>query len=116
MDWKKMGEAQEAQKAFQKEIQKARKEGNTNRQNKLMKMQPQIMKKQTEAQGGMMKQMVFLFIFIVPIFIWLRYFLGGLDYYFFTVPWGNGVSLFYKPALMQAWLWIYMIFAMVVGQ
>lgn len=116
MDWKKMGEAQETQKAFQKEMQKARKEGNTNRVNKLMKMQPQIMKKQTDAQSGMMKPMLFLFVFIVPIFIWLRFFLGNLDYYFFTVPWGNGVSLFYKPILMQSWLWIYMMFAMVVGQ
>lgn len=115
-DWRKMGEAQETSKAFQKELQKARKEGNTNRVNKLMKMQPQIMKKQTEAQSGMMKPMIFLFIFIVPIFMWLRYFLGGLDYYYFTVPWGNGASLFYKPFLMQAWLWLYLIFSMVIGQ
>ncbi len=115
-DWKKMGEAQELSRAFQKEISKARKEGNTNRVNKLMKMQPQIMKKQTDASSGMMKPMIFLFIFIVPIFMWLRYFLGGLDYYFFTVPWGDGASLFYKPFLMQAWLWLYLIFSMVVGQ
>ena len=68
-DWKKMGEAQEMSKAFQKEIQKARKEGNTKRVSKLMKMQPEIMKKQTEASGGMMKPMLFLIIFIWPIFI-----------------------------------------------
>ena len=116
-DWKKMGEMQEVTKAFQKELSKARKEGNTNRVNKLMKLQPQIMKKQTEAQSGMMKPMIFLFIFIVPIFMWLRYFLGGLDYYYFTVPWGGeGVSLFFKPFLMQAWLWVYLIFSMVIGQ
>jgi uncharacterized membrane protein (DUF106 family) len=116
MNWRKMGEAQETSKAFQKEISAARKAGNTNRVNKLMKMQPQIMKKQTEAQSGMMKPMIFLFIFIVPIFMWLRYFLGGLDYYYFTVPWGKGASLFYKPFLMQAWLWLYLIFSMVIGQ
>jgi len=116
-DWKKMAESQELSKAFQKELSKARKEGNTNRVNKLMKMQPQIMKKQTEASSGMMKPMIFLFIFIVPIFMWLRYFLGGLDYYYFTVPWGvEGVSLFFKPFLMQAWLWVYLIFSMVIGQ
>lgn len=115
-DWKKMGEAQELSRSFQKEIAQARKEGNTNRVNKLMKMQPQIMKKQTDASSGMMKPMIFLFIFIVPIFMWLRYFLGGLDHYFFTLPWGNGASLFYKPFLMQAWLWLYLILSMVVGQ
>lgn len=116
MDWKEMGKAQEASKAFQKEITKARKEGNQNRVNKLMKLQPQIMKKQTEAQSGMMKPMIFLFVFIVPIFIWLRFFLGNLDYYYLTVPWGSGVSLFYKPFLMQTWLWVYLMFSMVVGQ
>ena len=115
-DWIKMGESQEITKAFQKEITKARKEGNTNRVNKLMKMQPEIMKKQTDASSGMMKPMVFLIIFIWPIFMWLRTFLGDLPYYYFTVPWSDSVSLFYKPFLMQAWLWLYLIFSMVFGQ
>jgi uncharacterized membrane protein (DUF106 family) len=115
-DWKKMGEMQEITKAFQKEMANARKTGNTKKMNKLTKMQPEIMKKQTDAQSGMMKPMVFLFIFIVPIFMWLRFFLGGLDYYYFTVPWAKGVLLFYRPFLMQAWLWIYMIFSFVIGQ
>lgn len=115
-DWKKMGEAQELVKTFQKEVSKARKEGNTNRVNKLMKIQPQIMKKQTEASSGMMKPMLFLFVFIVPIFIWLRFFLGNLSYYYFTVPWADGVSLFDRPFLMQAWLLLYFIFSIVLGQ
>ncbi len=115
-DWKKMGESQEVTKAFQKEMTAARKEGNTNRVSKLMKMQPEIMKRQTEASSGMMKPMLFLFIFIVPIFMWLRFFLGKLDYYYFTVPWAQTVSLFDKYIIMQAWLWLYLIFSMVVGQ
>jgi len=115
-DWIKMGESQETTRAFQKEITKARKEGNTNRVNKLMKMQPEIMKKQTDASSGMMKPMVFLIIFIWPIFMWLRAYLGDLPHYYFTVPWADSVSLFYKPFLMQAWLWLYLIFSMVFGQ
>jgi len=118
-DWKKMGESQEITKAFQKEMSDARKKGNTNRVNKLMKMQPEIMKRQTEASSGMMKPMFFLFIFIVPIFMWLRFFLGGLDYYYFTLPWANGVSLIPSGPdkfIMQNWLWIYMVFSMVIGQ
>ncbi len=115
-DWIEMGKSQEVTKAFQKEINNARKEGNTNKVNKLMKMQPEIMKKQTEASGGMMKPMIFLIIFIWPIFIWLRSFLAGLPHHFFTVPWAENVSFFYKPFLMQAWLWIYLVFSMVVGQ
>ena len=121
-DWKKMGESQEISKAFQKEISKARREGNTNRVNKLMKMQPEIMKRQTEASGGMMKPMVFLIIFIWPIFIWLRQpadwgFLINLNHYFVTVPWANQVSLFSYPFNFgQDWIWLYLLFSMAIGQ
>ena len=115
-DWIKMGKTQETSKAFQKELNKARREGNTNKVNKLMKMQPQIMRMTTESSGGMMKPMVFLIIFIWPIFMWLRAFLGELSYYSITVPWANNVSLFSYPLLWQAWLWIYLITSMVFGQ
>jgi uncharacterized membrane protein (DUF106 family) len=115
-DWKKMGEMQQTQKAFSAEMQKARKEGNTNRVNRLMKMQPELMRKQQEASSGSMKSMLFLFIFIWPIFIWLRGFLAGLDHFYFTTPWVHSVSLFHRPFLMQAWLWLYLIFSMVIGQ
>lgn len=115
-DWKKMGQSQEATKAFQKEIQKARKEGNTNRVTKLMKMQPEIFKKQQEASGGMMKPMLFLIIFIYPIFIWLRAFLTDIPHYYFTLPWANDVPLIsHEKFIMQAWLWMYLVFSMIVG-
>ncbi|HDM66884.1 MAG TPA: DUF106 domain-containing protein, partial [Thermoplasmatales archaeon] len=87
-----------------------------NRVKKLMKMQPEIMRRQTEASSGMMKPMFFLLIFIVPIFMWLRSFLSGLPYYYFTVPWSSQVSLFDRSILWQAWLWLYLLFSMVVGQ
>ncbi|MCX6662646.1 MAG: EMC3/TMCO1 family protein [Euryarchaeota archaeon] len=117
-NWKAMGQAQEASKAFNKEITKARKEGNTNRLQKLMKMQPQIMKMTTQSSGGMMKSMFFLFIFIAPIFIWLTYFLGSIVHYsFFTVPWGSGISLFERASfIMSNWFLLYMIFSFLAGQ
>lgn len=117
-NWKAMGQAQEASKAFNKEISKARREGNTNRIQKLMKMQPQIMRMTTQSSGGMMKSMFFLFIFIAPIFIWLTYFLGSIVYYgYFTVPWGQGVSLFGRASfLMSNWFLLYMIFSFLAGQ
>ena len=116
-DWIKMGEMQEMTKAFQAEITKARKEGNTNRVNKLMKMQPEIMKKQTEASSGMMKPMIFLIIFIWPIFIWLRSFLADIPHYYFTLPWATEVPLVSNDKfIMQAWLWMYLIISFVIGQ
>jgi len=116
-DWKKMGEQQEMTRAFQKEITAARKEGNTNRVNKLMKMQPEILRKQQEASGGMMKPMLFLIIFIYPIFIWLRTFLAAIPHYYVTLPWDNSAPLISQETfIMQLWLWLYLIFSMVVGQ
>ena len=115
-DWKKMGESQELAKAFQKELTEARKAGDTSRVNKLMKMQPEIMRKQTESSAGMMKPMIFLIVFIWPIFMWLRGFLADLPYYYMTVPWANGVSFFDKSVLWQVWLWIYMLVSMIFGQ
>ena len=117
-NWKAMGQAQEASKAFNKEITKARKEGNTNRVQKLMKMQPQIMRMTTQSSGGMMKSMFFLFIFIAPIFIWLTYFLGNVvNYSYFTVPWANGVSVFERLGnIMTNWFLLYMIFSFLAGQ
>jgi uncharacterized membrane protein (DUF106 family) len=117
-NWKAMGQAQEASKAFNKEISKARREGNTNRLQKLMKMQPQIMKMTTQSSGGMMKSMFFLFIFIAPIFIWLTYFISNVAHYdYFTVPWGTGVSLFGRDAfIMSNWFFLYLIFSFLAGQ
>ena len=117
-NWKAMGQAQEASKAFNKELTKARKEGNTNRLQKLMKMQPKIMQMTTQSSGGMMKSMFFLFLFIAPIFIWLTYFLGTIIHYsYFTVPWGSGVSLFGRESIiMSNWFLLYMIFSFLAGQ
>jgi uncharacterized membrane protein (DUF106 family) len=117
-DWKRMGESQEMSRAFQKEITKARREGNTNRVNKLMKMQPEIMRKQTEASGGMMKPMVFLIIFIWPIFMWLRNFLTfNVSHYNITLPWSSNVPLISQSSfIMQTWLWLYLVFSIVLGQ
>jgi uncharacterized membrane protein (DUF106 family) len=115
-DWKKMGEVQETAKAFQKEMANASKTRDMNRIAKLRKMQPQIMKKQTDASSGSMKSMLFLVIFIFPIFMWLRGFLANANYYYFTTPWSNEVSLFSSPFLWQAWLWLYLIFTMIFGQ
>lgn len=114
-DWKAMGKAQEVQRAFQKEMNKARREGNTNRMQKLMKMQPEIMKMTTSASGGTMKAMVFLFLFIAPIFIWLSFFLGSVSYQYFTTPWAIHVSLFDRTVVISNWFLLYLVFSFLVS-
>jgi uncharacterized membrane protein (DUF106 family) len=114
-DWLAMGKAQEVQRAFNKEMTKARREGNTNRMQKLMKMQPEIMKMSTQASGGMMKSMLFLFIFIAPIFIWLTYYLSLATYQYFTTPWAMHVSIFGHVIIISNWFLLYMIFSFLAG-
>jgi uncharacterized membrane protein (DUF106 family) len=115
-DWLAMGRAQEISKSFQNEISQARKQGNTNKVNKLMKKQPEIMKLTTQSSSGMMKPMVFLMIIIWPIFIWLRGFLADLPYHYFTVPWSSGVFIFDSMLPGGLWLWVYLIVSIVFGQ
>ena len=115
-DWKAVGRAQEISRAFQKELSEARKKGDTAKINKLMKLQPQIMKITTQSQSGMMKPMLFLFIFIVPIFTWLLSFLSTLQYYFFTVPWAAKISLYDRSLLFSNWIVLYFVFSLVIGQ
>lgn len=115
-DWKAVGRAQEISRAFQKELSEARKKGDTAKINKLMKLQPQIMKITTQSQSGMMKPMLFLFIFIVPIFTWLLSFLSTLQYYLFTVPWAAKVSLYDRSLLFSNWIVLYFVFSLVIGQ
>lgn len=116
-DWINMGKSQHVSKHFQKEMTKARKQGDQNRVKKLMKMQPEIMKKQTEASTGMMKPMIFLIIFIWPIFMWLREFLAEIPHRYVTLPWSTEVALVSSDKfIMQNWLWLYLIFSAIVGQ
>jgi uncharacterized membrane protein (DUF106 family) len=116
-NWKAMGKAQDISRAFQKEMGKARREGNMNRVQKLMKMQPQIMKMTMDSSSGMMKPMVFLIIFIAPLFIWLTYFLGTLQYYAITSPWASDVSLFTRsPIWITNWFILYLMFSFLIGQ
>ncbi|HEC94945.1 MAG TPA: DUF106 domain-containing protein [Thermoplasmatales archaeon] len=115
MDWKAMGRAQEISKAFQRELSQARKNNDTQKIKKLMKMQPKILQMTTQSSSGTMKMMIPLVIFIFPIFIWLRVFLSGSPYLFFTVPWAERVAL-YGRTVMQHWLLLYLVFSIVFGQ
>lgn len=115
MDWKAMGRAQEISKAFQKELAQARKDNDMQKIKKLMKMQPKILRMTTQSSSGTMKMMIPIVIFIFPIFIWLRIFLSGSPYLFFTVPWAERVAL-YGRTVMQNWLLLYLVFSIVFGQ
>ena len=116
-DWVAVGRSQEKSRAFQAEMRKARMENDTAKVNKLMKHQTTLMKEQQEASSGMMKPMIFLFLFIAPIFIWLTYFLSQIPYFYFSVPWAGTVIVTGRAiGIMSNWFLMYMVFTMVIGQ
>ena len=115
VDWKKMGRAQEISKAFNKELNQARRANDMAKVKKLMSMQSKIMQLSTEASFGTMKAMIPLTIFIIPIFFWLRAYLSNANYLFFTVPWADRVAL-YERTVIQHWMLLYFILALVIGQ
>ncbi len=117
MDWKQTVRAQEINKAFQKELSQARKENNTYKVKKLMGMQPKIMQMTMPSSSGMTKQMIFVMIFITPIFIWMLYYLPHASYLYFTTPWAQRVPLYERsPLFISNWFLLYLVLSLVFGQ
>lgn len=117
MDWKAQARAQMMAKHFQEELRKARRENDTEKIKKLMKLQPKILQAQSQATSGMSKQMILVLIFITPIFIWLMFFLQKVPYLYFTTPWAEVVPFTGRNFfIISNWFLFYIIFSMVVGQ
>ena len=117
MDWKSLARAQEVAKYYQEELRKARKNNDSERIKQLMKLQPKILQLQSQSSVGMSKQMIFVMIFIAPIFIWLIYFLQRVPYLYFTTPWADYVPFTGRSfVIISNWFLFYIIFSTVVGQ
>lgn len=116
-DWKSMARAQEVAKYFQEELRKARQKRDDERIKQLMKLHPKILQLHSQSSVGMGKQMVFILIFITPIFIWLFYFLQRVSYLYFSTPWSDMISLTDRNFIVISnWFLFYLIFSAVVGQ
>lgn len=117
IDWKVQARAQEMAKHFQEELRKARAENDTEKIKKLMKLQPKILQAQSQSTGGLSKQMIFVLIFITPIFIWLMFFLQRIPYLYFSTPWADAVSFTGRNFLIISnWFLFYLVFSTTVGQ
>jgi len=117
MDWKAMAKAQEMARYYQEELRKARRSNDSERIKQLMKLQPKILQIQSQSSAGMGKQMIFILIFIAPIFMWLIYFLHRADYLYFTTPWADYVSFTSRDfIIISNWFLFYIVFTSVVGQ
>lgn len=110
---------QQIMSAFNKELRQARLENNSFKIKKLTEMQPQMMAKNMENSNKMMKSMPFTMIIIIPLFLWVRYFVdvtvreaGNLA---FSVPWAE-LDLLETIWFMPAWILVYTMVSIPFGQ
>ena len=111
--------SQQIMSAFNKELRQARLENNSFKIKKLTEMQPAMMAKNMENSNKMMKSMPFTMIIIIPMFLWIRYFVnvtvdaaGTLGVF---VPWAE-VSLLDQVWFMPDWILIYTLISIPFGQ
>ncbi len=119
MDMMAQAKSQQIMSAFNKELRQARLENNSFKIKKLTEMQPTMMAKNMENSNKMMKSMPFTMIIIIPMFLWIRYFVnvtvkdaGTLGVF---VPWAN-VSLLDQVWFMPDWILIYTLISIPFGQ
>ncbi len=113
--------AQAFSSAFNKELRQARLENNMYKVKKLMEMQPVMMQKSMESSNQMMKSMPITMLIVVPIFLWVRYFvdvtLGAAGTQIISVPWAmNAINLIDVYWFLPAWILIYSLISIPLGQ
>lgn len=119
MDMIEQAKSQQIMSAFNKELRQARLENNSFKIKKLTEMQPQMMAKNMENSNKMMKSMPYTMIIIIPLFLWVRYFVdvtvreaGNL---MFDVPWAH-LDLMQTIWFMPAWILVYTMVSVPFGQ
>ena len=119
MDMLAQAKSQQIMSAFNKELRQARLENNSFKIKKLTELQPTMMAKNMENSNKMMKSMPYTMIIIIPLFLWVRYFVdvtvreaGNL---MFDVPWAH-LDLMQTIWFMPAWILVYTMVSVPFGQ
>jgi uncharacterized membrane protein (DUF106 family) len=115
-DWVQMAENQKKMSAFNKELREARMAGNTKKVDKLMKIQPEIMKMSMDSSSSQMKLMPITMLVAIPIFFWISYFIyTEASSIVFSVPWEYNAHLTSSHVLPN-WILLYSLLSLPVGQ
>lgn len=115
-----MGQArnQQIMSAFNKELRQARLENNSYKMKKLTELQPTMMAKNMETSNKMMKSMPFTMIIIIPLFLWVRYFIYVTlpeSMQWIYVPWAH-IDLTSTIWFMPSWILVYTLVSIPFGQ
>lgn len=119
MNMMDQAKSQSIMSAFNKELRQARLENNTYKVKRLTEMQPEMMARNMETSGKMMKAMPWTMVVIIPLFLWVRYFvnitLSTDAMRTIVVPWAE-VALDATIWFMPAWILIYTLISIPFGQ
>ena len=116
IDWEAMAETQNKMNAYNKEMGEARKSGNEARMRKLMAMQPQVMVLQSEMMSNQMRPMMFTMLIAIPIIMWLRIFVEGMDHPVLSLPWEGNYDLNDNLWFLPHWILVYSALSLPFGQ
>ena len=116
IDWEKVADVQTKMAAYNKEMGEARKSGNNARMNKLMALQPQVMVLQSEMMSNQMRPMMFTMLIAIPIIMWLRIFVEGMEHQVLSLPWEGNYDLNDELWFLPHWILVYSALSLPFGQ
>jgi uncharacterized membrane protein (DUF106 family) len=120
-NWVETARTQQSVTAFNKELREAQRDNNQSKFERLQKMQPQIMAMQSKLMWGQLKPMVFTMFIAILIWRWLYAFMDEEAVQTaISMPWGAYWPLNARADWCMipspAWLLIYMLLSVSVGQ
>ncbi|UCF08897.1 MAG: DUF106 domain-containing protein [Thermoplasmata archaeon] len=116
-DWMELARVQKIQADFNKEMKDARLSNNQAKVNKLMEKQPEIMRESMMASTQPMKVMPVTMIFVIPIFVWLSFFISRLPVSTVSVPWAEKVALTgFNVCFFPNWIIMYSLMSIPFSQ
>ena len=116
IDWMEMARIQKMMFAFNKELREAQISRNQRRVDKLMELQPEVMKMNAQLSSNQMKPMMFTMLVAIPIFMWLNTFISDLSHQYVTIPWETSWYLKDRFIILPHWVLIYSFLSLPVGQ
>ncbi len=119
-DWIRMVRMQKTTAAWQKALREAMRKGNRAEMDKLNKIRQEFTKDQMDVQINTMKPLAWTFFLFIVLFAWLAVFVGSTlaitGGQYFAVPWAPNVFVSDVPFLLPAWVLLYSLLALPIGQ
>ncbi len=117
-DMIEQAKSQQIMSAFNQEFRQARLDNNLYKVKKLTELQPVMMAKNMESSNKMMKMMPYTMIIIVPMFLWVRYFVDVTlaSNAIIAIPWALGGVSLQANLVLPVWILIYSLISIPFGQ